>query len=170
MAMLEAEPALTLELLNQATQAWVEQEYHRSVHSEIGTTPLERYLAGPNVARQCPGTAALAQAFRIEVTRRQRRSDGTVSLAGQRFEIPAQYRQLANVQLRYARWYLRRVDLFDARTGVGLCCGHPLDRSAHIWPPTSGPGREAGVDGGFALHGAVERTWLRARDAGRLWL
>lgn len=131
MAMLEAEPALTLELLNQATQAWVEQEYHRSVHSEIGTTPLERYLAGPDVARQCPGTAALAQAFRIEVTRRQRRSDGTVSLAGQRFEIPAQYRQLANVQLRYARWDLSRVDLVDARTGVVLCAVHPLDKSAN---------------------------------------
>ena len=90
-----------------------------------------RHLAGPNVARQCPGTAALAQAFRIEVTRRQRRSDGTVSLAGQRFEIPAQYRQLANVQLRYARWDLRRVDLVDARTGVVLCAVHPLDKSAN---------------------------------------
>ena len=131
MAMLESEPALTLDLLNQATQAWVEQEYHRSVHSEIGTTPLERYLTSPNVARECPGTAALAQAFRIEVTRRQRRSDGTVSLAGQRFEIPAQYRQLASVQLRYARWDLSLVDLVDARTGAVLCAVHPLDKSAN---------------------------------------
>jgi putative transposase len=131
MAMLEGHKALTLELLNQATQAWVEQEYHRTVHSEIGTTPLERYLSSPNVARQCPGTGALAQAFRIEVTRRQRRSDGTFSLSGQRFEIPAQYRQLANVQLRYARWDLSRVDLVDARTGAVLCAVHPLDKSAN---------------------------------------
>ena len=131
MAMLEGHKALTLEMLNQATQAWVEQEYHRTHHSEIGTTPLERYLSSPNVARECPGTAALAQAFRIEVTRRQRRSDGTVSLAGQRFEIPAQYRQLANVQLRYARWDLSLVDLLDARTGAVLCAVHPLDKSAN---------------------------------------
>ena len=131
MAMLEGHKALTLEELNQATQAWVEQEYHRTQHSEIGTTPLERYLASPNVSRECPGTAALAQAFRIEVTRRQRRSDGTVSLAGQRFEIPAQYRQLANVQLRYARWDLSLVDLVDARTGALVCAVHPLDKSAN---------------------------------------
>ena len=131
MAMLEGHKALTLELLNQATQAWVEQEYHRSHHSEIGTTPLERYLTSPNVRRECPGTAALAQAFRIEVTRRQRRSDGTVSLAGQRFEIPGAYRQLANVQLRYARRDLSQVDLVDARTGAVLCAVHPLDKSAN---------------------------------------
>ena len=89
------------------------------------------HLVSPNVARECPGTAVLAQAFRIEVTRRQRRSDATVSLAGQRFEIPAQYRQLANVQLRYARWDLSRVDLVDARTGALLCAVHPLDKSAN---------------------------------------
>ena len=131
MAMLEGEKTLTLELLNQATQAWVEQEYHRSEHSEIGTTPLQRYLAGPNVRRECPGTAALAGAFRIEVTRRQRRSDGTVSLAGKRFEIPAAWRHLANVALRYARWDLSLVDLVDARSGTILCAVRPLDKSAN---------------------------------------
>ena len=131
MAMLEGESALTLDLLNQTTQAWVEQEYHRTQHSEISTTPLQRYLDSPNVARECRGTAALANAFRIEVARRQRRSDGTVSLAGQRFEIPRAYRQLANVQLRYARWDLSQVDLVDARTGAVLCAVHPLDKSAN---------------------------------------
>ncbi len=38
--MLEGEEGLTLGALNRATQAWVEREYHRSRHSEIGTTPL----------------------------------------------------------------------------------------------------------------------------------
>ena len=131
MAMLEGECALTLDLLNQTTQAWVEQEYHHAHHSEIGTTPMQRYLSSPNVRRECPGTAALAGAFRIEVARRQRRSDGTLSLAGQRFEIPGAYRQFANVQLRYARWDLSLVDLVDARTGAVLCAVHPLDKSAN---------------------------------------
>ena len=131
MAMLEGETTLTLELLNQATQAWVEQEYHRSVHTEIGQTPLTRYLAGPNVARPCPGSVELLGAFRIELARRQRRSDGTVSLAGRRFEIPARYRHLERVHLRYARWDLTRVDLVDARTGTMLCPVRPLDKSAN---------------------------------------
>jgi len=131
MAMLEGEEALTLDLLNQATQAWVEQEYHRTHHSEIDATPLDRYLAGPNVRRECPASAALCAAFRIEVPRRQRRSDGTVSLAGERFEIPARYRHLTTVHLRYARWDLTRVDLVDPRSGAVLCPVKPLDKSAN---------------------------------------
>ena len=131
MAMLEGEDALTLELLNNATQAWVEHEYHRTHHAEIGDTPLARYLAGPNVARPCPVASALMAAFRIELARRLRRSDGTASLAGRRFEIPARYRHLNRVHLRYARWDLSRVDLIDARTGAILCPVKPLDKAAN---------------------------------------
>jgi hypothetical protein len=65
------------------------------------------------------------------VARRQRRSDGTVSLEGSRFEIPARYRHLARVHLRYARWDLTRVDLIDQRTGAVLCPVKPLDKSAN---------------------------------------
>jgi len=65
------------------------------------------------------------------VARRQRRSDGTVSLEGSRFEIPARYRHLAQIHLRYARWDLTRVDLIDQRTGAVLCPVKPLDKSAN---------------------------------------
>jgi len=129
--MLEGEPSLSLAQLNLATQAWITQEYHRTVHSELGATPLERYLAGPHVGRECPGSDALRAAFRIEVQRKQRRADGTVSLAGQRFELPSRYRHLSTVQLRYARWDLSRVDLVDARSGAILCAVHPLDKAAN---------------------------------------
>jgi len=130
-AMLEGESALTLDVLNLASQAWVEQEYHRTKHSEIHVTPLQHYLAGPNVARVCPSSETLQNSFRVEVVRRQRRSDGTVSLDGVRFEIPSAYRTLEQVHLRYARWDLSRVDLVDARTGVVLCPVKPLDKSAN---------------------------------------
>lgn len=131
MAMLEGEPNLTLDLLNQATHAWIEREYHRAYHSEIGSTPLERWLAGPDVRRECPSSDALRAAFRIEVSRTQRRSDGTVSLAGTRFEIPSAYRQLRQVRLRYARWDLSHVDLIDADSGAVLCPLRPLDKAAN---------------------------------------
>jgi transposase InsO family protein len=131
MAMLEGEASLSLEVLNQATQAWAEQEYHRTVHSEIDATPLERYRDGPSVLRACPSSATLASAFRIEMIRRQRRSDGTVSLLGKRFEIPNQYRTLTEVHLRLARWDLSCVEMVDARTGSGLCAVRPLDKSAN---------------------------------------
>jgi hypothetical protein len=131
MAMLEGDDGLTLDALNLATQAWVEQEYHRTHHSEINATPMAHYLAGPNVARPCPGSAVLTNSFCVEVARRQRRSDGTASLGGARFEIPARYRHLEQVNLRYARWDLSKVDLVDGRTGATLCAVKPLDKSAN---------------------------------------
>jgi hypothetical protein len=82
MAMLEGVQELTLGRLNTITQAWVEHDYHRQRHTEIATTPLKRYLDAPNVGRPCPDSAALRHAFRCRVQRRQRRSDGTISLEG----------------------------------------------------------------------------------------
>ena len=73
----------------------------------------------------------LAAAFRIEVRRRQRRSDGTISLERARYEIPSRYRHIEQVHLRYPRWDLSRVDPVDARTGAILCAVKPLDKSAH---------------------------------------
>jgi putative transposase len=131
MAMLEGEDGLTLDQLNLATQAWVEQEYHRSEHSELRTTPLGRYLDGPNVSRECPSAASLCAAFRVAVVRRQRRADGTFSLEGTRFEILGRYRHLANVHVRYARLDLSRVDLVDPQGGNVLCAVQPLDKAAN---------------------------------------
>ena len=42
MRMLDSTAQLTLELLNQATQAWVEIEYNRSVHRETSSSPVDR--------------------------------------------------------------------------------------------------------------------------------
>jgi transposase InsO family protein len=129
LAMLEGVAELTLPLLNEATQAWVEMEYHHAVHSETGQTPLQRFLAGPDVGRPGPSSATLRDAFRRDVPRTQRRSDGTVSLAGVRFEVPDRYRHLARLTVRYASWDLGHVTLVDERTGVALSPLFPLDRA-----------------------------------------
>ena len=131
MAMLEGVSELSLDLLNTATHAWVEHEYQRREHAELGATPLARFVGGPSVLRACPDSQALRAAFRMEVTRKQRRSDGTVSLAGRRFEVPARYRHLQHLHLRYARWDLGAVDLVDARRGTVLCALYPLDKAAN---------------------------------------
>lgn len=131
MAMLESVADLTLERLNEITQAWVEQEYHRTEHAEIGTFPLRRYLDSPNVGRNCPDSEALRRAFRSMDTRRQRRSDGTLSLAGIRFEVPARYRHLETLQISYARWDLSAVELIDPHTLTALCSLYPLDKTAN---------------------------------------
>jgi transposase InsO family protein len=111
MAMLEGVDNLTLELLNESTQAWVELDYHRNKHSELGVSPLERYLEAPSVGRPSPSSEELRRSFRTEVVRTQRRSDGTLSLMGRRFEVPSRYRHLQRLHLHYASWDLSTVDL-----------------------------------------------------------
>lgn len=128
-AMLEGEPALTLPLLNDATQAWVEHEYQRKRHSEIGEPPIERALRGPTVVRPSPGSDELRRAFRMETSRAQRRSDGTFTVGGIRFEVPTRYRSLVRLTLRIARWDLSTVDLVDPRSGAHLCTLLPLDKA-----------------------------------------
>jgi putative transposase len=129
--MLEGVSELTLDLLNTATHAWIEHEYHQTRHAELDDTPLACYRAGPDVGRPCPPPEILRRAFRMEVTRSQRLSDGTVSLEGRRFEVPSQFAHLKRVQLRYARWDLSAVDLVDARSGAILCPLYPLDKAAN---------------------------------------
>jgi transposase InsO family protein len=131
MNMLDGFAELTLDFLNEATQAWVEIEYNRAVHRETSRSPVERFCRAPDVLRSSPSSNALRDAFRLETSRRQRHSDGTVSLEGARFEIPARYRHFRDVVLRYARWDLGRIDLVDERSGTILSPIYPLDRTAN---------------------------------------
>ena len=114
-AMLDRVEDLDLALLNRASQAWVEREYNQSTHRELATSPLERFLDAPNVLRECPRSETLRQAFRRDVDRRQRRSDGTVTVDGRRFEVPREYQTLRDLRIRYARWDYGFVDLVDPK-------------------------------------------------------
>ena len=128
MAMFEGHEELTLPLLNEGTQAWTELEYNRGHHREIGQSPLERFLAGPDVGRPSPSSEELRRAFRMEQRRKQRISDGTITVEGKRFELPSRYRTLPYPTVRYARWDLSTVDLVDPRSGKHLCVLLPQDK------------------------------------------
>ena len=120
---------LTLASLNEATQAWVEMEYQRKVHSETGQTPLRRFLESPNVSRDCLSIEDLRLAFCAETSRTQRQSDGTMTLVGIRYEIPGRYRHLRRISVRYAGWDLSHVYMVDGRTGTMLTRLYPLDKA-----------------------------------------
>lgn len=147
--MLEGEPELTLELLNDATQAWAEFGYHRELHSEIDSAPLRRFLDNKSVARECPDSAALRRVFRAEAVRKQRRSDGTISLFGGRYEIPNRYRHFERVHLAYARWDRSTVEMFDPKSRTMLCRVYPLDKTKNA----SGERRQLEPIGDAALVG-----------------
>jgi transposase InsO family protein len=130
LAMLEGVAAdLRLDLLNEATQAWVELEYHRTRHSETKETPLARFLTGPDVLRPSLSSDALRTAFTTEQTRAHRRSDGTITVEGVRFEVPARFAHLPRLTIRYARWDLRCVWVCETRTGAVLGALAPLDKA-----------------------------------------
>jgi len=128
LAMLENCKDLTLAQLNEATLAWIELEYNREVHSEIGESPLARFVAAKEVGRPCPDSEKLRQAFSAQLSRTQRQSDGTISVESVRFELPSRYRHLKQVTVRFASWDLSHVYLADPRSGRLLCRLYPQDK------------------------------------------
>ena len=110
------------------------------MHRETGCSPVTRFTQAPDALRQSPTSESLRHAFRLETKRSQRQSDGTISLEGVRFEIPARYRHFREVTVRYARWDLGRIDLVDGRSGTVLAPIYPLDKNANA------DGRRAAIE------------------------
>ena len=128
-AMLENVESLTLAYLNRASAAWAELSYNQKRHDELGTSPLKRMLEGTDVSRPGPASDVLTYRFTRQVTRTQRRSDGTISLKGVRFEIPSRLRLMDQVIVRYQQWDLSRAYLADERTKTPLATIYPVDKT-----------------------------------------
>jgi putative transposase len=153
--MLEGVTDLSLAQLNEATQAWLEMEYNRKIHSELGQSPLQAYLDTREVGRAAPASEVLRQIFTAEVARTQRRSDGTCTLHGLRLEVPSRYAHFQRLHLRYATWDLSQVHLSDPVSGTILCRLYPLDKERNaqgkrrsrqsIVPAQSQPGPPSGL-------------------------
>jgi putative transposase len=146
MAMLRHQRDLDLYRLNEITLAWIEHDYHRRHHSSLGTTPLDRYQNSPHVGRPAPESTILTHAFTRREIRRQRRSDGSISLGGIRFEIPSAYRHLTTIIIRYASWDMDHVFLAHPDTDSILDRLRPVDLQANasgaralVTPPSMRP-------------------------------
>ena len=90
---------------------------------------MQRFLDDKNVAQPCPSTEQFQLAFTTEVRRVQRRSDGTLTLEGIRFEVPSRFGHLPELWLRYASWDLSTVHLADPKTGAILGRIYPVDKT-----------------------------------------
>lgn len=127
-AMLSRAPRMSLDELNVACQAWVEMEYNRGHHREIGMSPIQRFVEAEDVSRPAPSPQSLRLAFCDQVTRTQRRSDGTLQVDGVRFEVPNRFRHLRHLAVRYRSWDLSEVYVVDPSTGEALETLCPEDR------------------------------------------
>jgi hypothetical protein len=68
-------------------------------------------------------------AFTKADRRTQRRSDGTIVVEGNRFEVPNRYRHFTPIGIRYASWDLAHIHLVDEPTGQVLCRLFPQDKT-----------------------------------------
>lgn len=128
MSMLQNVKGLTLSELNRLTHIWVEQEYHRSIHSELKDTPLNVFLNHKSVMRDSPTKETLEKAFRISEDRRQRMSDNTISISGVRYQVPKLYWNQSKLRVSYARWNLKAVDILNDETGKPIASIYPVDK------------------------------------------
>jgi transposase InsO family protein len=128
MNMLSNVEDLKLDFLNQATQAWVEMEYNKKNHDGISTSPIEKFIGIKNVARPSPSAERLRFFFTSHVTRRQRRSDGTLQIDGVRYEVPSRFRHIHKLNLRYQTWDLSCAYIVDEKTGDLLARITPEDK------------------------------------------
>jgi len=129
--MLPPHKRLTLDVLNTVTQAWVEQDYHVKIHSEINEKPLDRFFNSKHVLRDAPKYEELKCSFRMHTTRKIRKTDSTLTLDGVRFQIPKCYSHMDNLLLRYARWDLGEAEIVCPDTRKSLCVILPLDKIAN---------------------------------------
>jgi hypothetical protein len=131
MKMIPKEKRLTLSVLNALTQAWVEQDYHVTVHSETRQTPLFRFFNEKHVLRQGLDFKEMSQCFRMRITRTVRKTDATITLDGVRLQVPQHYAHLEQLTLRYARWDLGEAEILCPDTFKPLTTIHPLNKLAN---------------------------------------
>ena len=129
MELLRGVKNLELSFVNQAAQAWIEQDYHRRQHREIKTTPLQRMLNGTDVSRPAPDSDTLRLAFTRRLTRKPRRSDATVVVGGIRYELPLRFAHIRSVILRAPGWDKSQMTLVDPNTDAPLVRLLPQDKT-----------------------------------------
>jgi putative transposase len=91
----------TLEELNAFWRAWLHERYHRTVHSETGEPPAERWqrlLADTEVRR--PDPALLDELLRLHANRTVHTKTSTVEICGVRFVVDTALRK-RRVQVLY---------------------------------------------------------------------
>jgi putative transposase len=131
--------------LNRLFAAWVETVYHRSVHSETGQAPIDRWTAGAPFPLPTP--AALHEAFLWE-DRRTVTKTATVSLHGNLYQVdPALVGR--SVELVFDPFDLTTIEVRHHGAPMGLAIPYRIGRHCHpkarpeIPPPPPTP---TGVD------------------------
>lgn len=113
--------------LNRLFAAWVEQIYHRRVHSETHQSPLERFMAdGPP---ELPSLVELHEAFLWTETRLVTKT-ATVSLFANHYEVDA-HLVGRRVELVFDPFDLTNIEIRWAGRSVGVATPQQINRHVH---------------------------------------
>ena len=134
--------------LNRLLAAWIDTQYHVTVHSETRAEPLARWQAGLPSPLPLPSPDQLAEAF-LWSERRKVTKTATVSLHGNTYQVdPA----LAGryVELAFDPFDLTRIDVRHDRKPAGTATPFTIGRHSHprARPEYAGPGpaEPTGID------------------------
>lgn len=132
--------------LNRLFTAWVHQQYHRTVHSETGQTPADRYHDTGRERPTVPDPALLRRAF---LWREQRKvtSLATVSLHGNRYEVDAALVG-RTVDMLFTPFDLTIIEVEYQGRPMGTARPHTIGRHVHpaVKPDDPTPVDATGVD------------------------
>lgn len=88
--LLKVKPASSLEELNRRFWQWLEEDYHRKVHSSLGMPPLDMYFSQTSRLKLVDDPASLDPLF-FKRENRKVKHDGTVSIDKKLYEVPPKY-------------------------------------------------------------------------------
>jgi putative transposase len=121
---------LSLAELNRALSAWLAVSYHRSVHSEIGETPQERYQKGLTVIRQVD-TGRVLQSFMKKECRSVHKTFSDVQLDKRFYRVDPKLRG-DRIEVRYDPFAMLDTVTIYSLKGQYLGTGTLHDRSGDI--------------------------------------
>ncbi len=105
------QPFSSVEELNQAFWRWLEEDYHRKIHSALEMTPLDKFLSQTSKIRPVNDPQKLEEIFFHRINRKVT-SDGTISINKKLYEISPQFIG-QKVELRYDPRDLKNVYVFS---------------------------------------------------------
>ena len=129
----------TMAELERLFAGWVEQHYHRQIHSETGQTPIDRFdTAAADTPPVIPTADAVREAFLWSETRLVTKT-ATVSLHSNRYEVEAALVG-RHVELVFDPFDLTQINVFYEDRPVGTAIPHVITRHTH---PAARPEPEA---------------------------
>ena len=87
--LLKEEDLTSIDNLNRKFWQWLEEDYHRKIHSSLNMTPLDKFMSQMSEVKMVDDPTSLKHLF-LKREYRKVKHDGTISVNCNLYEVPAQ--------------------------------------------------------------------------------